>query len=108
MNQKENQEEGFSDQSGNISIEGLQLQNGFDGNSRPNDQKENQAYFKPLTGVRAIAAYLVFIHHFPPFLEQEIGSGLFNFFNELHVGVTMFFVFDWFPDCIPVFRFETI
>lgn len=51
-------------------------------------------YFKPLTGVRILAAYFVFIHHYKPFREYNIN--LSNFSQELHIGVTMFFVLSGF------------
>lgn len=52
-------------------------------------------YFPALTGVRAIAAYLVFMHHY--FKEQFIGKSFFTGFgSELHVGVTFFFVLSGF------------
>ncbi|MEI8280023.1 MAG: acyltransferase [Bacteroidota bacterium] len=51
--------------------------------------KSNPNFFPALTGVRAIAAMLVFFHHlhlsfFSPFAK--------NIQKELHIGVTMFFV----------------
>lgn len=49
-------------------------------------------YFKPLTGVRAIAAYMVFLHHFNPFKQTII----YNYTKEFYVGVTMFFVLSGF------------
>ena len=59
-------------------------------------QNVEKAYFPALTGVRAMAAYMVFIHHFIPFQWE---SGVFNlgyFFGEFHVGVTFFFVLSGF------------
>ncbi|WP_347217733.1 acyltransferase [Chryseobacterium sp.] len=50
-------------------------------------------YFVPLTGLRTIAASMVFFHHFNPFKQ---GSFLFNFVNEFHIGVTVFFVLSGF------------
>lgn len=58
--------------------------------------KDNNDYLPALTGVRAIAAYMVFIHHYQPLSANIIGSYLFNFINELHVGVTFFFVLSGF------------
>ena len=53
-------------------------------------------YFPVLTGLRAIAAYLVYLHHFNPFQEFEIEYKTFGYFlysicNELYIGVTIFF-----------------
>lgn len=46
-----------------------------------------------LTGVRALAAYLVFFHHHPtPYLE----AGRWFLWWEMHVGVTLFFVLSGF------------
>ena len=46
-----------------------------------------------LTGIRAIAAYLVFFHHFP--VSQWV-RGDFDYFREFHIGVTLFFVLSGF------------
>lgn len=48
-------------------------------------------YFPVLTGVRVIAAYLVFFHHFNPFSFLGKNSILYAFCTEMHVGVTLFF-----------------
>lgn len=56
-------------------------------------------YFKALTGIRAIAAYMVFFHHFNLLAlvkNHPIGSVLFAFVDEWHVGVTIFFVLSGF------------
>lgn len=50
-------------------------------------------YFKSLTGLRFIAALFVFIHHFTP---KWLPIQLYNFFQEFHVGVTIFFVLSGF------------
>lgn len=50
-------------------------------------------YIPALTGLRAVAAYMVFLHHFNPFAE---GTTLYDFVNEFHVGVTLFFVLSGF------------
>lgn len=50
-------------------------------------------YHESLTGLRTIAASMVFFHHFNPFQK---GSFIFNFFNEFHIGVTIFFVLSGF------------
>lgn len=50
-------------------------------------------YFPALTGVRAIAAYLVFIHHF----GLEFRAPWVRFLSrEMHIGVTVFFVLSGF------------
>lgn len=58
---------------------------------------KNAAYLPALTGVRAIAAYMVFLHHFNSvFPGQRLGEGVHSFVQELHVGVTLFFVLSGF------------
>lgn len=59
-------------------------------------QNRLQNYFPALTGVRALAAYLVFVsHYFYVFGENfsQIGQ---RFFGEFHIGVTIFFVLSGF------------
>lgn len=53
-------------------------------------------YFPALTGVRAIAAYLVFFHHYNPFSVERFGAVLNQFVREFHVGVSVFFVLSGF------------
>ena len=52
----------------------------------------NKEIFPSLTGIRAIAAYMVFIHHYNTFANK----GLHDFFGEFHIGVTLFFVLSGF------------
>lgn len=51
--------------------------------------------FPALTGVRAIAAYLVFLHHYTPF-ASAMPTPLRDFLSECHVGVTLFYVLSGF------------
>jgi hypothetical protein len=53
-------------------------------------------YFQALTGVRAIAAWLVFFHHYNPFSIERFGSVINQFVQEFHVGVSVFFVLSGF------------
>ncbi len=53
-------------------------------------------YFPALTGIRAIAAYMVFFHHFNPIPPSENYKWLHDFINEFHVGVTIFFTLSGF------------
>lgn len=53
-------------------------------------------YFPALTGIRAIAAYMVFFHHFNPFSIEHFGKDVNGFFGQLHIGVTLFFVLSGF------------
>jgi peptidoglycan/LPS O-acetylase OafA/YrhL len=72
----------------------------------PKHPLSKQTYFPALTGVRAIAAYLVFFLHFNPFrpveghTEGSEFSSLFLIFNELHIGVSIFFVLSGFLICL--------
>ena len=56
-----------------------------------------------LTGIRALAAYMVCFFHYNPFGHSPHASGwrqlAFGFFNELHTGVTIFFVLSGFLIC---------
>ena len=62
-----------------------------------------QQYMPALTGIRAIAAYMVCIFHYNPLKNFREASGwkhfAFSFINELHVGVTIFFVLSGFLIC---------
>ncbi|MGI4739851.1 MAG: acyltransferase family protein [Janthinobacterium lividum] len=58
-------------------------------------------YFPALTGIRALAAYLVFVFHFNPFRgfahePHTLGHKLFSLCDTLHIGVTIFFVLSGF------------
>ena len=53
-------------------------------------------YIPALTGVRALAAYLVFISHYAYILDGGMPHAFQRFFNEFHVGVTIFFVLSGF------------
>ncbi|MCS6807663.1 MAG: acyltransferase [Bacteroidota bacterium] len=51
-------------------------------------------YIPQLTGVRAIAAYMVYIHHFPP--VYVLHPVLLQLTKEMHTGVGLFFVLSGF------------
>lgn len=53
-------------------------------------------YFDELTGIRAVAAYLVFFHHLNFFKEKYFGKIIHNIVDEFHIGVTIFFVLSGF------------
>jgi peptidoglycan/LPS O-acetylase OafA/YrhL len=61
-----------------------------------NDNNYKNNYFQPLTGVRAIAAWMVFFHHYNPFTEQQVGKLFHDFVSEFYAGVTIFFVLSGF------------
>lgn len=49
-----------------------------------------------LTGIRALAAYMVFLHHFYSSSQTAAGFSSGNIFNFLHIGVSLFFVLSGF------------
>jgi peptidoglycan/LPS O-acetylase OafA/YrhL len=57
------------------------------------DSMEAGGYIKPLTGIRAIAAFMVFMMHYNPF---EKDSFLYSFFGQFYTGVSVFFVLSGF------------
>ena len=59
----------------------------------------NKVNFPALTGIRALAAFMVFIHHYNPFTIASFGNFTHDFFNEFHIGVTIFFVLSGFLIC---------
>ncbi|HVV54442.1 MAG TPA: acyltransferase [Mucilaginibacter sp.] len=59
-------------------------------------QRAQQNYIPALTGVRAMAAYLVFISHFEYTFDEGFPHFLRRFFVEFHIGVTIFFVLSGF------------
>jgi peptidoglycan/LPS O-acetylase OafA/YrhL len=65
--------------------------------------KPTTQYMPALTGIRAIAAFMVCFHHYnplPSFRDQGGWKGLaFGFFNEMHIGVSVFFVLSGFLIC---------
>ncbi len=54
------------------------------------------AYFPALTGLRAVAAYLVYIYHYPLEFWAIRPVPLSSLIREFHVGVTIFFVLSGF------------
>lgn len=55
-----------------------------------------QRYFPSLTGIRAVAAFMVYIFHFNPFIPEKFGNGVFSFFDQFNAGVPIFFVLSGF------------
>lgn len=58
--------------------------------------KTDLNYYPALTGLRAIAAYMVYIHHFNPFPENYLNGYPKGIIDEMHIGVTIFFVLSGF------------
>jgi peptidoglycan/LPS O-acetylase OafA/YrhL len=59
-------------------------------------QKPIQNYIPALTGVRALAAYLVFISHYSYVFDDVLPPLAQRFFGEFHIGVSIFFVLSGF------------
>jgi peptidoglycan/LPS O-acetylase OafA/YrhL len=59
-------------------------------------EKVNIVNFPALTGVRVVAAFMVYVHHFNPFEVEIVGKNIHYFFDGFHVGVTLFFVLSGF------------
>jgi peptidoglycan/LPS O-acetylase OafA/YrhL len=59
----------------------------------------NKVNFPALTGIRALAAFMVYIHHYNPFSVAIFGQYCHDFFSEFHIGVTVFFVLSGFLIC---------
>lgn len=59
-------------------------------------QKAVQNYIPALTGVRALAAYLVFISHYEYLFDEKFPHAVQRFLQEFHIGVTIFFVLSGF------------
>jgi peptidoglycan/LPS O-acetylase OafA/YrhL len=55
-------------------------------------------YYPALTGLRAVAAYAVFLFHFPP-VAAGAAPTLFALFREGHIGVSLFFTLSGFLIC---------
>ncbi|MCC3157501.1 acyltransferase [Hymenobacter sp. 15J16-1T3B] len=54
-------------------------------------------YYPALTGIRALAAYMVFFHHFNPLRTNDVSVNfLGDIVQEFHIGVTIFFVLSGF------------
>jgi peptidoglycan/LPS O-acetylase OafA/YrhL len=60
--------------------------------------KPAAGYFPALTGLRAVAAYCVFLFHFPP-VETAGSPWLHALFREGHIGVSIFFTLSGFLIC---------
>ncbi len=63
------------------------------------------SYIPSLTGIRAIAAFLVFFHHFN---QADYPYPIFRVLNELHIGVTIFFVLSGFLICFRYYHHVAI
>ncbi|MDR6945264.1 acyltransferase family protein [Mucilaginibacter pocheonensis] len=59
-------------------------------------QRAQSNYIPALTGVRAMAAYLVFISHFAYIFDESFPHIVQRFLGEFHIGVSIFFVLSGF------------
>jgi peptidoglycan/LPS O-acetylase OafA/YrhL len=59
-------------------------------------RKNDSNYIPALTGVRAMAAYLVFISHYCYIFDANFPQIVQRFFGEFHIGVALFFVLSGF------------
>jgi peptidoglycan/LPS O-acetylase OafA/YrhL len=63
-------------------------------------QSPKPLYFASLTGIRAVAAFLVFFVHYNPFLDLAEKNNFYKFayalFSHFHIGVSIFFVLSGF------------
>jgi peptidoglycan/LPS O-acetylase OafA/YrhL len=59
-------------------------------------QKPVQNYIPALTGVRALAAYLVFVSHYYYVFDDSFPHIVQRFLGEFHIGVSIFFVLSGF------------
>lgn len=59
-------------------------------------QKPVQNYIPALTGVRALAAYLVFVSHYYYVFDDTFPHFVQRFLGEFHIGVSIFFVLSGF------------
>src|SRR5690242_19388675 len=53
-------------------------------------------YFPSLTGLRAVAAFMVYFHHFNVFREWKGMNLIAGMVDEFNIGVTIFFVLSGF------------
>jgi len=58
---------------------------------------KDKVYIPALTGVRAIAAWLVFFHHYN---RGDFPYPVFRLLNEFHIGVSLFFALSGFLICL--------
>ena len=59
-------------------------------------QKPLLNYIPALTGVRALAAYLVFVSHYAYAFDENFPQAVQRFLGEFHIGVTIFFTLSGF------------
>ncbi|MEI7509626.1 MAG: acyltransferase [Flavobacterium sp.] len=61
-----------------------------------NQNSSKIIHYKALTGIRAIAAIMIFVYHNRKYWKNDLHPELFRFCNELNLGVPLFFVLSGF------------
>lgn len=59
------------------------------------DTKDSER-FEALTGIRFVAASMIFLYHNKKYWRELLGPNISSFLNELHIGVSLFFVLSGF------------
>lgn len=59
-------------------------------------EQDKTKHFKALTGIRAIAAIMIFVYHNRKYWKNDLHPEVFRFCNELNLGVQLFFVLSGF------------
>ena len=72
------------------------------------DLENREPLIPALTGIRAIAAYLVYLHHTNPFTEERFGSFIHSFIHQFHIGVSIFFVLSGFLITLRYYESSTL
>ena len=60
------------------------------------DNEKLPLTYPALTGIRAVAVYLVYLHHTNPFSVDRFGYFINGFISQFHIGVNIFFVLSGF------------
>ncbi len=72
------------------------------------DKENRQLVFPALTGIRALAAYLVYLHHTNPFTAERFGNFIHSFIQQFHIGVSIFFVLSGFLITLRYYESSTL
>lgn len=84
-----------SAQSGRDTLSSTELLSSHSASTKSTVEESNRGYIPQITGIRAIAAYMVYLHHFPAG-QELLPAVLFRMTLELHTGVGLFFVLSGF------------
>ena len=64
--------------------------------SRAKVELNHSDRFDALTGIRCVAASMIFLYHNRKYWRDLLGHNITSFVNELHIGVSIFFVLSGF------------